>query len=348
MPPLSRKPHPLRQVLLLDAGATHTRALVAATDGTVLGRGAAGAGNRMAVGARAAEQLRAAARAALRDAGVRGGTVAAWVAGAAGIGFDGAGREEVAKVLCRLLPQGRGRVESDVRLALEGALGGAAGQPRPRVIVVCGTGSIVLGQGQRPATARAGGWGWLLGDEGSGQWIGRQALAAAARAFDGSGPPTVLAARVRRALRLPSLAGLAAAVYRPLLTPAQLGALAPAVLRAAAGGDAVARGIVRSGMAALAGQVVAVIRQLRAREPRLLSPALVAPAGSVFRAGEIVLAPLREELRRQARAAGAGAIEWVAPELPPLGGAYRLALRELGLEPSPPALGRLCRALRGG
>ncbi|HZT74195.1 MAG TPA: BadF/BadG/BcrA/BcrD ATPase family protein [Terriglobales bacterium] len=335
-------------LLLLDAGATHTRALVATAAGRVLGRGEAGAGNRLAAGGQAGAHWEAAARQALRAARVPGLRLAAWVAGVAGIGYDGAGGAAVARVLRRLAPRARGRVEPDARLALVGALGARARENRPCVVVISGTGSIVLGQGAGPFWTRAGGWGWLLGDEGSGQWLGRQAIAAAARAFDGSGPPTALAAVVKRGLRLPSFAALADAVYRPLLTPAQFGALAPAVLRVAARGDAVAAAIVRRGMAALAGQAVAVIARLRRREPDLGSPAWVAPQGAIFRAGDTVLVPLRDELARQAEEAGAGAVELVAPELPPLGGAFLLALRALGREPSPPVLARLRRALARG
>src|SRR5213078_4483038 len=73
------------------------------------------------------------------------------------------------------------------------ALAAGAGDD-PGIVIISGTGSIVYGRNERVEAARAGGWGHMIGDEGSGYWIGREALAAVMRAGDGRGPETGLTA----------------------------------------------------------------------------------------------------------------------------------------------------------
>lgn len=386
-------------LLLLDAGGTHTRALVASADGLILGAAEAGAGNGAAVGWPAARAAwREAARGSVRAAGARPSDIAAAAAGAAGVGRDGAGARLLARDLKALLPRARVLAASDVVLAWHGALGvvaganlggtlpggsmtGAAGRnssgatemveedpagadgPRsrsaarsarlgrdlPRIVLIAGTGSIVLGRGTGPRWFRAGGWGWLLGDEGGGQWLGRAALAAAAAAWDG-GPPTGLASLARRHFHLRSPAGLADVVYTGgpgggPLAPAQFAALAPGVFANARAGDPVSEAIVVRGMAALAAQAAAVLRRMRAAQPELGEPALFAAQGAIFRAGAVALDPLAAALRRECRLAGLGAERLVAPRLPPLGGAFLLALDLLGVAPRRDVLDRFAAAL---
>lgn len=324
--PVGRKPD--GPLFLIDAGASHTRAVIARADGGILSRAAAGGSNLFAVGAAAADaQLTAAIRAALAGARLAAQSVAVAVIGSASVGYDGSDRRAVAAVLKRLLPRARLRILADVTLGLHAALKG-----EPGVVIVAGTGSIVLGRNRSGRLQNAGGWGWLLGDEGSGQWLGRHALAAAARGWDGAGPATALTGLVLRHLRVRSGSSLVTRVYRPLMSPAQFGALAPLVTRAAAAGDAVALALVREAAEALAAQTCSVIRRLR------LEPAPVSYQGSVFTAGEVILAPLRRALRLEARRHGLRGVSLVPPALPPLAGAFLLALAEVGAPPSPVAL----------
>lgn len=307
---------PASLVLGLDAGATHVRAAVADAAGRVLGRGEAGPANPYALGALAADRARRQAiTAALRQAHAAPRAVGAVVVGSAGVSEGGAGRD-VARRTRAGFPGARVAVVTDGEIAQVGALAGGAG-----IVVIAGTGSIVWGRNRRGEWARAGGWGWLLGDEGSGQWLGRQGYAAALRALDGSGRRTAILPALQRSLRLQSSAALATQP-RPAM-PAEFGALAPLVLAAAAGGDAVAREFVRRGGAELARQTAAVAHRLRLRRPH------VCYGGSVLTSGPV----LRRALQRALQTALPGA-RLCPPAGDALDGALQLA-RQLASGPQP-------------
>src|SRR5262249_22680106 len=95
--------------------------------------------------------------------------------------------EAVRGIMRRIGFKARVVVVNDALVALVAGAGDAAG-----VVVVAGTGSIAYGRNDSGRAARAGGWGHLLGDEGGGFWIGRAALRAVVRQFDGRGPVTLL------------------------------------------------------------------------------------------------------------------------------------------------------------
>lgn len=110
------------------------------------------------------------------------------------IGAAGAGNSEVNATVRRIaqqvLPNAQIEVVGDMVIALEAALPSHAG-----LIAIAGTGSIVYGRNERGETARAGGWGFRISDEGSGHWIGQAAVGAAMRAYDAA-RPTVLFERI--------------------------------------------------------------------------------------------------------------------------------------------------------
>src|SRR5205085_1278058 len=83
----------------------------------------------------------------------------------------------------------------------------------PGIVIIAGTGSIVYGRNQRGEAARAGGWGHLIGDEGSGYWIGREALAAVMRAEDGRGPSTRMTADILEFFTVADVSRLPRIVY---------------------------------------------------------------------------------------------------------------------------------------
>lgn len=241
----------------IDGGGTQTRCLVADQDGNILGQGLAGPSNCLAVGTgAAAAAVMAAAERALEEAGRSMGDVAAVC-----IGLAGAGRpKEQAEVAAALSfpPAARVQVVSDARIALAGALGG-----QPGVIVIAGTGSIAFGLSSRGETLRAGGWGWLLGDEGSGLDLGRSALKAALAAHDGTGPETVLRERVCAAWGLTSPDEAVPRIYADVAAARGLMAsLAPLVSEAADEGDAVALEILSAAGRSLARLAAAVLRRL--------------------------------------------------------------------------------------
>src|SRR5207237_4016708 len=110
----------------------------------------------------------------------------------------------------------------------------------PGIVVIAGTGSIVYGRNAQHVAARAGGWGHILGDEGSGYWIGREALAAVMRADDGRGPETRLTGDVLEHFNITSTSQLPRIVYDRELPRMSVAALGPIVQQAREQGDVVA------------------------------------------------------------------------------------------------------------
>ena len=211
-------------VLGVDGGGTHTVALLA-RDGAVVGRGEAGPSNRQAVGdVRAFAALDAAVRDSFAAANVTRCPV-----GRACLGLAGAGRAEDREAVQawakRVHLAGRVEVVTDVALLL------AAGTPEGwGLAIVAGTGSIAWGRARDGREERAGGWGYVLGDEGSGYAIGLAALRAVVRGADGTGPETALQRYVLESLQLRDVREIVPAVYGGKLDRPALAALAPGVI----------------------------------------------------------------------------------------------------------------------
>jgi len=302
-------------VVGVDGGGTNTRALVADRSGTVLGEGHAGPSNYRAVGLpTASANLRTAILAGLKAAGAAPEQVAAAVAGLAG-----AGRPEdqaVMRAELAFLSQARLEVVADGRIALAGALGG-----EPGVLVIAGTGSVAFGVDQTGQTLRAGGWGYLLGDEGSGYDVGRQAIKAALAALDGTGQETDLGRRICRQWGLERLDQVIGRVYGdPVAAKGEIGALAPLVVQAAEAGDGVALGILRQAGQELGRLVCALFQRLGLRErPRYSG------VGGLFTAS----AALREAMQAYVQERFP-ASEYLPARETPAQGAVRMALALLG------------------
>lgn len=226
-------------VVGVDGGGTGSRAMVLALDG----REVATAQGPPALVAptdpgSAAIAIAETVRAAAESAGIPLPVRALW-AGLAGAGRSGA-REAVEIALRSMKLAAAVRVGMDV----EGAHADAFGEG-PGVLVVLGTGSMVWGRDPEGRELRVGGWGGLLGDEGSGYWFGIQGLRAVARASDGRSGATVLTSTLLSALRLASPQELIP--WTAAASKGEVAALAPLVLEAAEGGDAPADAIVRKG-----------------------------------------------------------------------------------------------------
>ncbi|MDE3240616.1 MAG: ATPase [Paracoccaceae bacterium] len=206
----------MRLVLGVDGGGTGCRAALADARGRVLGRGQAGPANIVTDPDGARANILAAAAEALGTRAAPGEVHA--VLGLAGANLPGYGAR-----LASALPFATARIESDVVIALKGALGGADG-----VLATIGTGSVFAVQRQG-AVRTVGGWGLVLGDEASGAWLGRALLAAALHAGDGLRPMTPLLRAV-----LTEGGGAAALVdFARTAAPVALAAQAPRLLQAA-------------------------------------------------------------------------------------------------------------------
>lgn len=244
----------------IDAGGTHSRLLgVRGSDPAAVRVQGDGPGtNARILGTdRTADVLAALVREACGDVSVRL-VVTAGVAGA-GRAADREGLQEALAV--RLgSPEKDIEVVADADLALDAAFGpGGAG-----LIVIAGTGSIAYARDGDGGVHRAGGWGRLLGDEGSGYHLGLRGLQAVADALDG-GPQTALRALAATTWDAPDQAALLSEVYDRGRAPASF---APLVLEAAWNGDDIARRLVREGARALALRAAWAVRQAGAVPPR--------------------------------------------------------------------------------
>jgi N-acetylglucosamine kinase-like BadF-type ATPase len=242
---------------------------------SVLGTATSGGSNVTRVGeARAREALHAAVREACAMAKVD----PAQIDGAC-VGLSGAGRAEVRDAVARMMAEVIGvrvQVVSDLETTLEAAFGGG-----PGVITIAGTGSIAYGRDARGQTARSGGWGWAISDEGSGQWVGRRAVSAALGAKDAGEDPQLL----EKILKLWKLTTLDELVRSANASPPQdFSSLFPLVLAASEAGDRLAHGVLNEAGIELAALARNVIRRLFAGAGNVP----VAMAGGVFRQSEVV------------------------------------------------------------
>ena len=154
------------------------------------------------------------------------------------------------------------KLVGDQVIALHGALDGQTG-----VAVIAGTGSICFGRGADGTQARSGGWGHLIGDEGSGYALGRDAVRAVALAWDGCGPETLLTGLLARHFALDTQAKIISYVYGA--DKSHIAALSRLVEEAAAQEDAVALEIIRRNARQLAEQAAAVARNLELDNPKV-------------------------------------------------------------------------------
>jgi N-acetylglucosamine kinase-like BadF-type ATPase len=346
-----------RFLLGVDGGATKTLAAVYDLDRGTLHLGRGGPSNEDAVGAEAAvgALLHAAdealARASVREepAEMREGPTGGpegQTEGRAGSGEGragpGYGRSALAaavlavagtdtnSIVAHVREAGRGEwiVVNDVVSAWATATGAG-----PGVGVIAGTGSNVFGVGPSGAW-RAGGWGHLLGDEGSGYWFGLQAIKAALRERDASGPRTALGEAVLRFFDAPSAEALAARVYSKPLSKSEVAAFAPRVAECAERGDRVAQELHERGAAELAGLLAAVIGQtgLEGAFP-------VGLIGGAFRAGEMLVALLERRIHELAPAARVSVVR-----TPPVAGSLLLAARACARPLDPARLASLIDA----
>jgi glucosamine kinase len=238
----------------VDGGATKTLAVVVDTDGHERGRGVAGSGNHESVGfERAVRNVRKAVDTAMQATGA-----ALLPFEAAWIGLAGIDRPEDRE---QFLPQFES-LACQVRLTNDAELALAALPHWVGIALIAGTGSIAIGRGQQGKLARTGGWGHVLGDEGSGYELGRQALQAAFQAADGRGGPTQLLELIQGHWQLASIEDAMPMVYQRF-DKAEIARLSDLVFAADRSGDAVARGILSGGATHLARHVLALSDSLR-------------------------------------------------------------------------------------
>jgi len=228
----------------VDGGGTGCRAAVADAKGRVLGEGAAAGANVFTDPEGARASILAAAAAALEAAGRPGGMGVL----VAALGLAGANLPGPAARIAAGLPFARSLVVSDAEIAARGALG-----PQDGVVATIGTGSVFAAQ-RGGAMRFLGGWGFVLGDQGSGAWLGRALYERALLAHDGVAAGSPLLGRALAEVGGPE----ALVAWAQAARPADFARAAPMVVAAAEAGDAAGAAL----MAAAEAEVAAAIDRL--------------------------------------------------------------------------------------
>lgn len=230
----------MKYLIGVDGGGTKTHGMITDCDGKVLAEMLKGSANFQMLGVEPVSKLLVELLYELVDK--VGGNIAD--VEIAVFGLTGAGREKdkerifnglvnYAKIKNLSLP--KIIIETDARIALEGALMG-----KPGIVLIAGTGSVMFAKDIEGKIHRVGGWGRFIGDEGSAFVIGREALRAVAKYIDGRGRETILKDLIFEEFNLTDLMQVVSKIYSGEF---DLGKVAPIVMKAAELGDDVAREI---------------------------------------------------------------------------------------------------------
>jgi len=251
----------MRYYIGVDGGGSHLRAVLVDETMHVLREVVRGKANPNTLGLQqASERIQQALRDVVQDFPEP--------IHAVGIGIAGAPKAIAEKWLRdtvkAALPLAEVVPSSDEEIALVGAHGERRG-----VLVLAGTGSIAHAVNDAGEGLTIGGWGYLMGDKGSGYWLGLQALEAYIRHEDGTDTrPTSLVARVRQACGFKDRFDIIPWLYQPAPDASKVASLAPLVLEEAQAGDARAQQIVSEGADELALLAQTLVRRLNIQQPR--------------------------------------------------------------------------------
>lgn len=241
-------------VLGIDVGGTKTICLLGDDEGRIVASARGPGANLQAVGELELEKV---LYTVMEETVAHRGVVPSAIC----LGIAGVDRPEdttvVLSVMSRIGYKARLLVVNDALIALRAGIGDRAG-----VVIVAGTGSIAYGVDRHGDAARSGGWGYVLGDEGSGYWMGRLALRAIVRQADGRGAPTTLTPRLLAHFAVQRPAALLQTVYGHDFKPAAVAALATHVQQARDEGDEVAAAILERAAQELVSAAAAVSAQL--------------------------------------------------------------------------------------
>jgi len=302
-------------VLGIDGGGTKTIALIADSEGKILGQGAAGSTNYHSVGIKQTiAELRKASENAISSAGVKNSEIKTACFGLAGVGRV-TDQEILLPALRSLDIAEKLILKHDAEIALAGAT-----ECQPGVVIIAGTGAMAFGMNHEGKTDRCNGWGNILGDEGSAYYISRRALISACKAYDGRGAQTLLMDAFMKHLGLTQFTDIVKIIYNNETSTKEIASLAPLVSQAAESGDEVAISILQDAGYELALAANAVICKLAMQDDKFL----VAKSGSVFNSGKVLLETFTKHIKDNSPMA-----EIINPRFDPAMGAVLLAIKEI-------------------
>jgi N-acetylglucosamine kinase-like BadF-type ATPase len=299
----------MHYVLGFDGGGTKTECVLLDSQRQVRATTRSGPSNPFRIGHEAATvALTEAAQSAAREAGIELREIAALCAGLAGVG-SAQSHEEMQRQLANAFPDTKRRLVTDLELSLE-----ATGQPAA-IVLVAGTGSAAIGRDAQGHTARAGGHGPLLSDQGSAYDVGRLAVAAAVRERDRSGSDTAIGAEILRHLKFSSWIELRdrARVAADEVFPRVF----PVIAQAAESGDACSQTLLRYAAREITVLADALVDRLKLRD----SAIYIAKTGGMISNSKFFDGQLDAQLREIAPRAIIGLLP-----ISPAEAAARLAL----------------------
>lgn len=303
----------------VDGGGTKTAFMLISAQGEILSTVVKGTCHFMQVGLAGMRQvLTEGLTAVLAGAGLDRTAVAYSFWGLPGYGDEFEDVSTLEQMIGEIVQSDRYRCGNDVEAGWAGSLA-----CRPGINLVGGTGSIGYGQDPTGNSARAGGWGYFCGDEGSAYWLGKQLLSEFGKQADGRSPKTLLYRIVREILGITSDFQLIDIIHHQLkMERESIAQLALLLFEVALAGDQRALAIYKAAAYEYALLVKALISKLQFEAEEEV---LVSYSGGVFKAGEIILQPLRAFLSREKQP-----VKLTPPLLKPVTGAalYALFLRE--------------------
>ena len=296
----------------VDGGGTTTRAVVIdATHNLVFSRGHSGSSNLWNTGLEGAlENIRMAIAEALERAGMVVGQIETFGFGLAGA--SGESEKEMWTGALRAIYGEHIRVDEDVAAALVGAFGPDELSQSGGAVLIAGTGANCFGQNADGGRVRVDGWGPMLGDRGSGFWLGESAIRAGVAAVDGAGESTTLGAALLEHFAVFDLNALVGVVYAPTFARDRIAAFVPLVLNTARDGDEVSQRLLNEAGVQLASTARAVLQPLELHE-------LALTGGLLENAPEV----------RQSLADALPGVELIEPRFEPVVGAALLPLVNL-------------------
>ncbi|MDZ7359277.1 MAG: hypothetical protein ONB46_00935 [candidate division KSB1 bacterium] len=309
-----------------DGGGTNLRGCLINESGDVLAVAAHPPASFPKLGGKISEPVAVLARELQNRAGLSSATIFAAGFCSTGVGRP-ADREMVELALNQKRLAQKIIAESDALAALTGAFGGG-----PGIIVIAGTGVICFGRAPNGEIIRVGGWGYLLGDEGSGFAVAQSALIAALKDWDGRGPKTRLRPIFEKYFNVAAIDLIISQIYSPDFDRGKFAELAPLVFDAADHGDLVAQDIIRN-----TGRCHGHLIRAAVQRGQWQTPIPLALIGNLFHRRDVLLPGLWEVLPEKD-------FDVRAPRFEPVIGAALLAMMAAGMVLNEKFLGKLERS----
>ncbi len=301
-----------KYIIGLDGGGTKTVAVMINENGEMLGRTQAGSSNIQAIGDKElAATLKTVVNNLLKQADIAAADIDHIYAGLAGAGRP-SDRQRISAILDQLELSKHHTIDTDAMAALAGAFSNG-----PGIIVISGTGAICFGKDKEGKVVRCGGWGYLLGDEGSGFYIGQHAIMAALKDLDGRAAQTILRPRLEKKYNLDSIDLIISLIYSGQIDRTEIAGNAPLVFEAAKQNDKAAQQIVSQAGIELGKTIAATAKRLKS--DKTVQVALI---GSVFKQKKTLLPFIEQETGQTSQA-----FEFIEPRWEPAVGSALLGLQ---------------------